>query len=801
MQREGPAGLATASVLAAQLPRAGLLTLVGSYLLLASAYNAVTPVFEAPDEHTHTFVVQHIAQGRGLPVQGRLPGGQRGGPWEQEGSQPPLYYWLVAPLFRLAGAQLHVEDLRYNHQNTMGQPALIGNENRFIHHPEGEGWPWRGYVLAVHLMRSVSTVLGLIAVLAAVWLGWLVFPGRGKLALAVGAVVAFNPQFLHVTASVSNDAAIIALATLAMGTLVAWWQQPTACGALALALTVALAMLAKLSGLVLLLFVLICLVGHAIHRRSARPALQAAILVILACAILAGWWYLRNQRLYGSWTGLEVMLGDQLRRDFRLGRWLRGLPEELWGVWLSSWGVFGWFTVMLPGWWYALYTGLVVGGLLGAWVAWRRRAAWVAWPAFWLLAAWWLVVLASLLRWLAMTKGGAGRLLFPAIGALAVLAVLGWRQLLGRLSDRALSLGLGTGLSALAALALVGVLRPAFGWPATIVEAQVPPGATRADVVFGDALRLVAVEAPIRVREGQRFALTLYWQLIEPLARDGYVAIRIDQTIAGEELDGGAWRRVPGRTWLAYPGNGNAPPDLLSAGRQVYVDRRVVTAPELAAGFPPGAASLRWLTYRLPIAAELTVHLYDMASASSWPAHDPSGRVRPAGFGLPIVIEPRLGGPDRRGLCAGEPVARFANGMSLFWLAGPTGAPSQPRTLELRPGETAFLEVCWSSGPPPGEDLSAFVHLAAASPQPLSQTDGPPATHGNYPTSLWPAKECLPARLTLRVPPAATAGADYRLLVGLYRPPPSMSRIAAFAADGVPWPDAAVHLATVHVRP
>src|SRR5262249_23237672 len=68
------------------------LIIVSSFIVLGSIYSVVTPVFEASDEISHYPVVQHIATTGELPV-------QKVGVktlWDQEGSQPPLYYMFGA---------------------------------------------------------------------------------------------------------------------------------------------------------------------------------------------------------------------------------------------------------------------------------------------------------------------------------------------------------------------------------------------------------------------------------------------------------------------------------------------------------------------------------------------------------------------------------------------------------------------------------------------------------------------------------------------------------------------------------
>ena len=73
-----------------------LKTILAAYLLLATTYSVATPIFEASDEVSHYAVVQHISNMGTLPVQ--QPGVRTA--WEQEGSQPPLYYLLVSPVAR-----------------------------------------------------------------------------------------------------------------------------------------------------------------------------------------------------------------------------------------------------------------------------------------------------------------------------------------------------------------------------------------------------------------------------------------------------------------------------------------------------------------------------------------------------------------------------------------------------------------------------------------------------------------------------------------------------------------------------
>src|SRR5258706_16274568 len=70
-----------------------LVVILGAFVILSAIYAWATPPFEASDELWHFGMINTIADTGQLPVQ--HPGVKTA--YEQEGSQPPLYY-LVAVL-------------------------------------------------------------------------------------------------------------------------------------------------------------------------------------------------------------------------------------------------------------------------------------------------------------------------------------------------------------------------------------------------------------------------------------------------------------------------------------------------------------------------------------------------------------------------------------------------------------------------------------------------------------------------------------------------------------------------------
>jgi len=80
----------------ARLP-SPLQLILAAYVALATLYALATPAFEVSDEPLHVAFAQHLADGGALPVQ--RPGlSMEQAPWQQEGSQPPLYYAILAAL-------------------------------------------------------------------------------------------------------------------------------------------------------------------------------------------------------------------------------------------------------------------------------------------------------------------------------------------------------------------------------------------------------------------------------------------------------------------------------------------------------------------------------------------------------------------------------------------------------------------------------------------------------------------------------------------------------------------------------
>jgi hypothetical protein len=386
------------------------------YTLLGVTYALTTPPFEASDELWHYPMIRHLADGNPLPVQVFDPA--QAGPWNQEASQPPLYYYLGAALTFWVDTGDMEQVRRLNPHVEPGVLTQDGNINLAIHPPDAN--PWQGTLLAIRLVRLFSVLLGLITVYLTFRIAKLVIGNRYSVtgnrltdhrppALGAAAVTAFLPMFLFISGAVNNDNLIIPLVALALLLLIwAVKEEPGQLGYrlpwgntavsetsywLLLGVVIGLAALTKITGVGLLPLAWGTLVvtrwqawqADNTHDGLITPAvvgrwiIQATLrflLLLLPVLLIAGWWYWRNVQLYGDWSGWNAFIAVLGQRNQPAG--LAQLWGERWGFMLSYWGLFGGLNVPMPTWIYRLLNGVAILSFIGL-LLYLARLIW-CWP-------------------------------------------------------------------------------------------------------------------------------------------------------------------------------------------------------------------------------------------------------------------------------------------------------------------------------------------------------------------------------------------------------------------------------------
>ena len=744
---------------------AAILTL---FVFLGVTYSIIVPVFEAPDELYHYPFVAHLAQGGGLPIQ--RPVHQE--MWQQEGSQPPLYYILASALNRW----LDLSDLRAiyrpNPHARVGIPLAHDNKNIVIH-TDRETFPWRGAVLGLHLTRLFSLLLAVGTLLCTYHLGRVIFPEDRRVAIAALAFNAFIPMFVFISASVNNDNLVIFLSSLTLVLLVRVIRRgATPRALLRIGVIIGLACLAKLGALALIpLAGLALLLRHLderaptsrglwnvelarsetgqsgeglrntelVRRVSAnqrrvwlsRLAADYA-LVLVPILLIAGWWYVRNWILYDDPTGLNAMLDIVGRRPSRPS--LRDLAGEFEGLRINFWGLFGWVNILLrPTWIYHAFDALTIIAMIGApsW-AWRRWRAGqlVPWREISLLSAWILVEFVALISWTSETLASQGRLLFPALAPICLLLALGWLTWFPPRWRGRGAMGLTVILLALTATAPFTSILPAYARPAILTTAEIPPTARHFDVTYGDVARLVAFEVgKDTVRPGEELPVTLYWQALKPTTEDLSIFV---QLVTEQDTILGQTDSYPGGG--AYPTSMWSPSEVIRDQFMVPV-RRGTSAPE---------------------AIFLLAGIYRYQTLARLPAVDGHGHpvTQPALARVKVAI------PTQAQIPPHTLHANLADRVRLIGYDLPAGP--------VRPGAEVKLTLYWQVLGKVGGDYTVSIHLLDGNDVRVGQADGPPLNN-TYPTSFWAAGESLADAHRLTIP-ANIAPGRYRIAVGLYDP-------------------------------
>ncbi|PZE68099.1 hypothetical protein [Curtobacterium sp. MCBD17_021] len=313
------------------------------FLLAASVARAFTyPPLNGGDEPAHFDYIITVWHGH-LPVfedglTYRAPFGA-GVPVQWVSQHPPLYYVLLAPVVGPLFDSGH---------------ALV----------------------AVMAGRLASAVLIACAVPAAAWGAWRTFPGARRLPGAVAVVTAMAGIVVQQGSSIYNDALYYPLVVLACAIAGAALRSGVGPKLLVAALLVGAAGMSTRLSFALWLIALVVAVLLAPHVRLGRLAgvparIVAAALPVLAAGAASGWFYLRNKRLAGNYSGRHADWGLQ-----HMGRVESSVTDVVQSAsfWRGTFGIYrgvvdplSWSTYWL------LLLPLVLAVLAGIWVLVSRR--------------------------------------------------------------------------------------------------------------------------------------------------------------------------------------------------------------------------------------------------------------------------------------------------------------------------------------------------------------------------------------------------------------------------------------------
>ena len=752
-----------------------LALILALFILVGFSYALITPAFEASDELWHYPMVRHLADGNPLPVQVFDPA--LAGPWNQEASQPPLYYYLAAALtFWIDTSDM--EQVRWlNPHVDNGVITPDGNINLAIHDPPAN--PWAGTLLAIRIIRLFSVLLGAATVYLTYRIAVEVERRRpagtsgemerrrdagGPVALLAAALNAFLPMFLFISGAVNNDNLAVPLASLALllmirivtkrvnGYYPVRWMEWAAVG-----VVLGLAALTKEGTLGLFPLVFGTAVVSAWQRAAGEEERDAErlrffaslfsslVLVALPAAAIAGWWYWRNIVLYGDWLGWNAfiaVLGQRATPASLLQLW-----GERRGFMMSFWGLFGGVNVPMAMWVYVVlnifliltvvgFVAYLVRLLVVEWRYWRarhgtwfQRLLWMVERHFGLIVIglFAAAVVYGLVQWATTTWSSQGRLVFTAISALCVLMALGWCELLDLTGLRRPVRSVVVAAPAVFLFAVAAAAPWLWIRPAYVPPAYPGPLATQVDIPFGDEMRLVGYEIESDgLRPGESVRVRLEWEAQRPMGRDWSVFVHLNDPVLGRPI---AQRDM-------FPGQGLLATRLLSPGERL-VNEYVLTVPATAMA---------------PAELELVVGLYDFVTGERLATAD--GRP-PTAAGADAVVLATIALSARPG--------EYPNPVSIFFEHGLelVGFAVEPRRVAA--GGALEAVTYWRPAQSLPADFTFFAQIVGPDTTRYAAIDAAPPS----PTSGWSPGEVVEVRLPLRLDPDTTPDA-YPLIVGLY---------------------------------
>ena len=390
-------------------------------------YSAMLPLWEGYDEWAHFAVVRQMAFGGHwlVPRDAPIPRDVETSlelapvPWELRSLAPPAVthdeYWALSPEERgRREAALRAMPVTWGREDGTGsltayealQPPLY----YWLMAPVL--WLFRGAGLLAQVLalRFVSSAVASLVVPLLYLLGREVW-GDGPLAVGGAAIAALMPGLAFDVARVGNDCLAVVLFT------VLTWLLVRAARDAPIGFVFGFGLLTKAY----------FLAAIPAMWRGKRFRLNA----IAVGALIAGWWYIRNLRTTGTLTGLSeavilrgTSIAGLLHKSLQIN-WLKATDAIL----FSHIYFGGWSSLTVRSWMYHLFYVAILAAAIGVLRAIRQPAVRIllaVYLCFWLGQCYNVVILYA-------SKGLAGSMgwyLYAVVGAEVVLAIAGLRSLL-----------------------------------------------------------------------------------------------------------------------------------------------------------------------------------------------------------------------------------------------------------------------------------------------------------------------------------------------------------------------------------
>ncbi|MFN2208242.1 MAG: glycosyltransferase family 39 protein [Candidatus Promineifilaceae bacterium] len=671
------------------------------------------PAHATPNELLNFEYIQVMRQIRGLPNRGLVDSEVRYTEWHQ----PPLYFVFA----ELSGWGVPVPPSDANPPPPIDWPANPaylathhGNLNPVIHITPGN-------TPLLYTSRFAAALLGILGLAA------LFRAGRGvysaSQALLMISLLAFQPNYLHLSASVNNDMPLAAVSAMVLAyTILIIHNDKAPRAFFGLGLLAAAAILTKANGVFVLAYLGAALLAVLLRHRNWGRVVKSAVFTLAGLIPLwAAWMVLNTIRLKDSLAlegSLPVGRVLALRpADFALLLpWLDDIGRSFWLDWSAGDVGYG------PDWYYLLWAVFLLFALLG----WLRRDpkshSWQGTLAVLLgIAA--ISYLYFAVKALTVKEAGflvpEGRWWLPVMPGIAWLAAAGYARWWPS-SRRDQALIAATLVPVLSTFALLLVFFPALYPRAQRLTMPNIEGLETA-VIYDDTLALLDAQIdPLMLN--QEVPLTLTWQALENIDEDYTIAVQLLVPWQG------GWRKLDEQ--YSYPGLGLNPTSDWQEG-EIYRDTWTLKAGGELDG---------------PTLAQLLVHVQEdgrnlPAARGGEPIDPPIVSAVPVRPSQPLPVESPL--PE---------VVSFGDAIELAGMS------------TEQAGDDLLVTLWWRAAGTPDQEYTVFLHVLDDQGSLLAQDDAVPAAAAS-PTAIWQAGDVIRDRHRI----SGASGAK-NMLVGLYDP-------------------------------
>jgi 4-amino-4-deoxy-L-arabinose transferase-like glycosyltransferase len=739
-------------------------------IVLGTLFVVFIPPLDRQDEAIHWDYIRYLRENRRLPDQREQYVQDNPG----EFWAPPLYYLLstliISPI-PPSDPPLWIEpwnDFGLAYQRT----ATPDNANRILHDPEDLALPGRGDWLAFRILRMLSVLFGVLVMIPTFKMAWLVFEDDW---LALGAAVwlGLRPALVSLNSRLNNDPLLLLLSTVILALCAVMiargvtWRRAATMGVL-----LGITALTKFTWGGTALAVPIAFFLSPSWKENWKKTLAQFGLAGGISLLMTGWWFVRNQVLYGDVLGvaLGAQHGAPGRPTFTLVRTSPITAEEVryfsWRFFKDFWADFGvrglptWANMSLVVVTVLLLAGLIyllTGGRFKQQVANHRVGTF-----FVLVSAIYLVQLVALFQ--VVVHGIKARYAYAGFAAMSIalhLGLIGLLEFVSRRWKRAPSFSIWVPillLLPLSAYGVFGVIRPSYDLPHRVDDPAVLSSKydTAANVRFGETIRLFGYSIDRRIAEpGDVFYFTVCWESGGPLDEAVPYGIHV--------VDQANYKAAELNT---HPGLGMYPTLFWEPGVSFCDSGQVPISPDAPT----------------PAVYQVVLKYFHLGTLEEIPATLENGEeVDSVILGEMALVPERW--PD-----SGD--ARYLVGDDLGITRLDLSADS------VTSGESLHVDVQWEALQQGAGDYTAFVHIFDADGEFVTQANTRPL-EGTFPTSFWPKGAVVADRI--EVPLTDLPEGAYRLLFGMYETE-TVTRLPLTEAGGEGMPDNLIDLGTVEVR-